>query len=127
MYRTVKLCVYQTNLQTQIINSIKSDTTKIHQKNIYSFKVHDIHKRALEESLHHLFFDISSTVIIIFNQFYQGQKLLEFMLLGKEQKPSERASSNDNLENFLQFKIIQGLKIETLKNDNRLKEKQIRR
>ena len=67
----------------QITNSIKTDPIKIHQKNIYSFTVQDIHKRALKKSQHHLFFDISATATIILNQYSQGQKLLKFMLLGK--------------------------------------------
>ena len=67
----------------QITNSIKTDPIKIHQKNIYSFTVQDIHKRALKKSQHHLFFDITATVTIILNQYSQDQKLLKFMLLGK--------------------------------------------
>ena len=67
----------------QITNSIKTDPIKIHQKNIYSFIVQDIDKRALKKSQHHPFFDISATATIILNQYSQGQKLLKFMLLGK--------------------------------------------
>ena len=71
MNYVVKPCVYQINFQTKIINSIKNDTIKIYQENIYSFNVQDIQKKALAESLHHLFFDISATVTIILINFLQ--------------------------------------------------------
>ena len=100
----VNICVYQINLQTQIINSIKNDTIKTQLENIYSFKVQDIQKnfgRIPTSSIYWYQFNSDN----YFNQFYEGQKLLEVMLLGKQQKTSERTSSNDNLENILQFKM----------------------
>ena len=57
----------------KIINSIKNDTIKIYQENIYSFNVNDIQKKVLEESLHHLFFDISAAVTIILINFSKAK------------------------------------------------------
>ena len=45
MNYVVKLCFYQINFQTKIINSIKNDNIKIYQENIYSFNVQDIQKK----------------------------------------------------------------------------------